>query len=96
LLIKILKCPYYLRIVPLSRRTVVNIRWFSDDDSSDDEKKKQKIVKKNAENVNKRLQELLNSMSVKSEGTDNVIKAKNKRKEALEKKVEEPDPQDIR
>lgn len=92
---KLISC---FRIVPLTRRTAVNIRWFSDEESGDDEKKKQKDhLKKNSENANKRLQELLNSMSTaKTEGSVNVIKAKNKRKEALEKKIEEPDPKDIR
>lgn len=88
---------YFFRIVPLTRRTV-NIRWFSNDESSsDDEKKKKNIMKKNTDNANKRLQELLNSMSTpKTDGTINVLNAKNKRKEALEKKIEEPDPKDIR
>lgn len=86
-------------MIPFARRTAVNIRWFSDDDSSDDEKKKQKIRKKNAENSSNRLKELLNSMSnAKTEESANVIRAQNKRKEALEKheKVQEADPRDIR
>lgn len=58
-------------------------------------------MKKHADNTNKRLQELLNSMSTplaRAEDAVNVVKAKNKRKEALEKKVntQEQDSKDIR
>lgn len=89
--------PLAFSVAPLRQRAVVNIRWYSDEDSSDDEKKKAKVVKKNTENINKRLQELLNSMSAKPETTANIIKPRNRKKEAQEKKVEEVlDEKDIR
>lgn len=84
----------------MARRSVVNIRWFSDEDSSDDEKKKSKAAKKKSNDALKRLNQLLESMPTsKTAEKINVITAKNKRQEALDEqknqKVEE-DPKDLK
>jgi len=84
----------------LTRRSVVNIRWYSDEDSSDDEKKKSKFAKKKSNDALKRLNQLLESMPTsKTAEKINVITAKNKRQEALDEqknqKVEE-DPKDLK
>lgn len=81
------------RLVPLTRRSVVNIRWYSDDDSSDDEKKKEKKhdpAKQKSEDAIKRLNDLLNSMSAPTLAKQaNILIAKNKRQEGRERKSKE-------
>lgn len=87
------------RIITLSRRGVVNVRWLSDY-SSDDEKPKikNKDEKVKSTEALKRLNQLLGSMSTTNQAV-NVITAKNKRKEAadrMEEKSTEQDPKDLK
>ena len=80
----------YSRLVHLTRRSVVNIRWYSDDDSSDDEKKKVKKhdpAKQKSEDAIKRLNDLLNSMSAPTLAKKaNILTANNKRQKRRKKK----------
>ncbi|XP_070490868.1 small ribosomal subunit protein mS31 [Chironomus tepperi] len=89
-----------LRLAPLTRRSVVNIRWYSDGESSDDEKKKRKFAKEKSNDALKRLNQLLESMPTSKPAEKvKVITAKNKRQEAKDEqknpKVEE-DPKDLK
>ena len=74
----------------LTRRSVVNIRWYSDDDSSDDEKKKVKKhdpAKQKSEDAIKRLNDLLNSMSAPTLAKKaTILTANNKRQEGRDNK----------
>ncbi|KAL7018121.1 hypothetical protein ACKWTF_010646 [Chironomus riparius] len=95
-----LKIIQNLRLTPLTRRSVVNIRWYSDGESSDDEKKKSKFAKKKSNNALKRLNELLESMPTsKTSEKVQVITAKNKRQEAKDEKMNQKvseDPTDLK
>lgn len=84
----------------MTRRSVVNIRWYSDGESSDDEKKKGKFAKKKSNDALKRLNQLLESMPTnKTAEKVNIITAKNKRQEARDEKKNpkvEEDPKDLK
>ena len=82
----------------MTRRSVVNIRWYSDD-SSDDEKEKKKINKTSkvkSDEALKRLNKLLMSMSTTSSQKVNIITAKQKVEAKNEEKTAEKDPKDLK
>lgn len=96
----------FSRIIPQTRNSVVNIRFFSAEDSSDDEKKRKNIdetrknneeSKKKSEAALKRLNELLGSMSsTRSENNVEIIMAKNKREESKTKEKPAEDPKSLK